>query len=172
MKTIDWSKSHNGVMLCDINQTKELMPEVTSILDNIVPHLQHNPEDYLVDVKIHMLMPEQYPCIPNWHCDFVPRDLEMKTDRSRITGDEMYIWISGAPYTEYKSYQRKIETDNGPWTVINQRDFHRGVKSNIHTWRCFIRIIPKWFVHPTTINVGQLRRHTQVYIDQPDKFKW
>lgn len=170
--TMDWSKSHNGVMLCTFSQTIELMPEVAPILDTIIPHLEHKVEDYLVDVKIHMLMPGQYPCIPNWHCDFVPRDLDLKQDRSKITGDEMYIWISGAPFTEYKTYQRKVETEAGNWTVINQKDFHRGVKSEIHTWRCFIRIIPKWFVHPTTINVGQVRRHTQVYIDQPDKFKW
>lgn len=172
MKQIDWSKSHNGVMLCTINQTRELMPEVNDILDSIIPHLEHNPDDYMVDVKIHMLMPGQYPCIPNWHCDFVPRDLDLKQDRSKVTGDEMYIWISGAPHTEYKTYRRKIETEVGPWTVINQKDFHRGVKSEIHTWRCFMRLIPKWFVHPTTINVGQIRRHTQVYIDEPDKFKW
>lgn len=168
----DWSKSHNGLMHCSFEKTKELMPEVSEILDSIIPQLQHASSDYLVDVKVHMLMPGQYPCIPNWHCDFVPRDENLVQDRSKITGDEMYIWISGAPFTEYKTFQRKIETPYGPWTVINQNDFHRGAKSEIHTWRCFIRLIPKWFVHPTTINVGTLRRHTQVYIDQPEKFRW
>lgn len=169
---IDWSKSHNGVMLCGFNHAVELMPEIEHILESIIPHLQHSVSFYVVDVKVHMLMPEQYPCIPNWHCDFVPRDKNLVQDRSKITGDEMYVWISGAPFTEYKSFQRKIQTEQGEWTVINQRDFHRGVKSEIHTWRCFIRIIPLMFIHPTTINQGTLRRHTQVYIDQPEKFKW
>lgn len=169
---MDWSKSHNGVMLCNISQTVELMPEVKPMLDSIIPHLEHDVDDYLVDVKVHMLMPNQYPCIPNWHRDFVPRDLDLKQDSSKITGDKMYIWISGAPYTEYKSYREKIESDGFIWTVIDQNDFHRGVKSEVHTWRCFIRLIPKWFVHPTTINIGSMRRHTQVYIDQPNKFRW
>jgi hypothetical protein len=119
-----------------------------------------------------MLMPNQYPCIPNWHRDFVPRDKDKKQLPDKITGDKMYIWISGGPYTEYKSFQEKIDTEGYNWTVIDQNDFHRGVKSDEHTWRCFIRLIPKWFVHPDTINVGQLRRHTQVYIDEPNKFRW
>lgn len=173
MNINDWSKSHNGVMLCTISETIEYMPETEIILKDLIPHLQHDLSDYLVDVKVHMLMPEQYPCIPNWHCDFVPRDENLNQDRTKIQeNDLMYIWISGAPYTEYKTFQQKIETANGIWTVINQNDFHRGTKSEMHTWRCFIRLIPKWFVHPTTINIGTLRRHSQVYIANPDKFKW
>lgn len=30
-------------------------------------------KDGVIDVKIHMLMPNQYPCIPNWHYDLVPQ---------------------------------------------------------------------------------------------------
>ena len=172
MSKRDWSKSHNGVMLCTISQTVELMPEVAPMLDSIIPHLEHDKEDYMVDVKVHMLMPNQYPCIPNWHRDFVPRDKDNKQLPQDISGDKMYIWISGGPYTEYKSFQEKIESNGYNWTVIDQNDFHRGIKSEEHTWRCFIRLIPKKFVHPATINIGELRRHSQVYIDQPDKFRW
>lgn len=172
MRDPDWSKSHCGVMLCDIQKTIELMPEVTNIISLLLPHLEHPAEDYLVDVKVHMLMPGEYPCLPNWHRDFVPRDKNLKKLPKQITGDLMYIYVSGAPYTEFKTDQGTIPTSAGIWTVINQNDVHRGVKSEIHTWRCFIRLIPKWFVHPTTINIGQLRRHSQVYIDDPDKFRW
>ena len=172
MKEHDWSKSHCGVMLCDIKRTIELMPEVEDILDSIVPHLQFEPEEYLVDVKVHMLMPNEYPCIPNWHMDFVPRDCNLKKLHKEISGEHMYIYVSGAPYTEYKSYREKITSNGYNWTVINQKDVHRGIKSEIHTWRCFIRLIPKWFVHGHTTNVGQLRRHSQVYIDNPDNFRW
>jgi len=167
----DWSKSHNGVMLCTIKDTMKFMPETVPMLKSLVPFLEHDLDSYLVDVKVHMLMPDQYPCIPNWHRDFVPRGYDLKQDTSAITGDLMYIWISGAPFTEYKTTQGKVGNEH-KWTVINQNDFHRGVKSEIHTWRCFIRVIPKWFVHPTTINIGTLRRHSQIYIDKPEKFRW
>lgn len=172
MNKIDWSQSHCGVMLCTIEKTIEFMPEVKDMLSLLIPHLEHKPEDYLVDVKVHMLMPGEYPCIPNWHRDFVPRDKNLKQLPKDITGDLMYIHVSGAPFTEFKTFQDVIKTSLGDWTVINQNDFHRGLKSEIHTWRCFIRLIPKWFVHPSTINIGKIRRHSQVYIDQPDKFRW
>jgi hypothetical protein len=33
---IDWSQSHNGVMLCSFEKTIELMPEVKPILDELL----------------------------------------------------------------------------------------------------------------------------------------
>lgn len=169
---LDWSKSHNGVMLCTFSQTVELMPEVAPILETIKPHLEFEESEYVVDVKVHMLMPGEYPCIPNWHRDFVPRDEELNQKPKEISGEKMYLWVSGEPKTEWKTYSKKIETEVGDWVEFTQNDFHRGIKSNIHTWRCFIRIIPKKFIHPTTINIGQIRRHSQVYIEEPNKFRW
>lgn len=168
----DWSKSHNGVMLCTFEQTEEFMPEVMPILNELIPHLEHDVDDYVIDVKVHMLMPGEYPCIPNWHLDFVPRDENLKKLPKKITGDKMYLWVSGAPYTEFKKQPRRINTGEHTWVEFTQRDVHRGVKSEIHTWRCFIRVIPKWFIHPTAINVGTIRRHSQVYIENPDRFRW
>lgn len=168
----DWSKSHCGLMLCTIKQTREMMPEVMPIVEELIPHLEHAPEDYLVDVKVHMLMPGEYPCIPNWHCDFVPRDEKLKKLPKQITDDKMYLWVSGEPRTEFLQPPNKIITENYEWVEFDQHDTHRGIKSKIHTWRCFIRLIPKWFVHPTTINVGTIRRHSQVYIEDPNHFRW
>jgi hypothetical protein len=168
----DWSKSHNGIMLCTFEQTRELMPEVMPMLDELIPHLEHDVDEYVVDVKIHMLMPGEYPCIPNWHLDFVPRDKDRKKIPSQITGDKMYLWVSGAPYTEFKKDPVRVETGEFTWAEFTQRDLHRGVKSEIHTWRCFIRVIPKKFIHLGTLNVGTIRRHTQVYIEEPDLFRW
>lgn len=169
---MDWSKSHNGIMLCTHEQTREYMPEVMPMFDELIPHLEHDINDYVIDVKVHMLMPGEYPCIPNWHLDFVPRDESRKKLPHLITGDKMYLWVSGAPYTEFKKNPVKINTGSYTWTEFTQRDLHRGVKSEIHTWRCFIRVIPKSFIHPTTLNVGTIRRHTQVYIEEPERFHW
>jgi len=176
MKQVDWTKSHCGVFLCTVEETKRLMPEITEILEDLTNSgkLQYNEDDYYVDVKVHKLMPNQFPCIPNWHCDFVPRDHDGNRMPEKIGTDKMYLWVSGEPKTEWKFPERtnRFTTPEGlEWVEFNQRDLHRGVVSTIHTWRCFIRLIPKSFVHPNTYNMGEIRRHTQVYLDS-DNFKW
>lgn len=168
---VDWSKSHCGVMLCTFAQTIELMPEVKPILDELIPHLQFDASTYLVDVKVHMLMPGEFPCIPNWHRDFVPRDENKTRLPHLVSGEQMYIWVSGEPYTEFLKEDGAKALPHTEWKSFTQNDVHRGVESKIHTWRCFIRVIPAKFVHPGTINVGTLRRHSQVYLDAA-KFKW
>jgi hypothetical protein len=173
MNKIDWSKSHCGTMLTTFEETYRLMPEVKPIIDALIPHLELPIEEYVVDVKVHMLMPGEYPCIPNWHCDFIPRDKELNKLPHLITGEKMYLWVSGEPKTEFKKSPTIIKTDAGfDWVEFTQKDVHRGIKSTIHTWRCFIRIIPKKFIHPTTINIGMLRRHSQVYIENAADFRW
>ena len=173
---MDWSESHNGVMLCSFDKTKELMPEVTPILEEleISGKLQMDIAQYLVDVKIHMLMPGQYPCIPNWHYDFRPRNCDGIRTPWVVPEDDphMFMYVSGHPATEYRDKDGEVYTKPaGQWNIFTRNDLHRGAASEIHTWRCFIRVIPKSFVHDTTINVGTLRRHSQVYLDS-DNFTW
>lgn len=172
---IDWSKSHNGVMLCSFDKTKELMPEVTPIIDELLNSdlLEDREENYLVDVKVHMLIKGMYPCIPNWHRDFQPRGDDGKREPTINCQRKMYMWLSGSPGTEYidkkgKTYKKKPQT----WNTFTREDVHRGTPSEVEgtTWRCFIRVIPKDFVHSTTINVGEIRRHTQVYL--PENYTW
>ena len=48
-----------------------------------------------------MLMPNQWPCIPNWHYDNVPRDQDGNqrfdlVDESKV----MLMWVSGHPLPE------------------------------------------------------------------------
>jgi hypothetical protein len=165
----DWSQSHNGVMLCTLEQTKELMPEVIPVLMELEP--EDSWDNYLIDVKVHMLMPEQYPCIPNWHFDFLPRDSEGERIKGAVSDKKMYMWLSAPPLTLYKDASGEYTKPAQQWHSFTQRDLHRGQKSEDHVWRCFIRVIPKEFVHDTTINVGKQRRHIQVYADSR-KFKW
>lgn len=173
---IDWSQSHNGVMLCSFEEASRLMPEVHPILFDLVNsgELELGFNDYVVDVKVHMLMPGQWPCIPNWHRDFIPRGEDGKRVPAKegITGEKMFAWISGGPLTEFKNKDKRcyfVEPEK--WHSFTQHDIHRGTMSDIHTWRCFIRVIPKKFIHPTTINVGTKRNHIQVYLDA-NKFNW
>jgi hypothetical protein len=171
---IDWHKSPNGVMLCTYERTIELMPEVQPILDELFDSddLELNKNDYAIDVKIHMLMPGQFPCIPNWHRDFVPRDENLKKNSKKVTGEKMYMWLSGAPLTEYMDKEGNItKKEPQQWHSFTQSDIHKGTVCEEHTWRCFIRVIPKKFIHPSTVNINKTRIHTQVYLDAA-KFKW
>ena len=151
------------------------MPEVEPILNELIDSdmLERPKDEYVVDVKIHMLMAKMYPCIPNYHRDFMPRDENGKRIPGKGSGEKMFMWISGAPLTEYigeggKTYNKAPQQ----WHSFTQDDLHRGTLSEEHTWRCFIRVIPKKFIHSTTINEGSKRQHIQVYIPQPDKFTW
>jgi hypothetical protein len=171
---IDWSKSHCGVILADYTNTSRLMPEVIPIINDLVDsdQLQYDISEYLIDVKVHMLMPDQYPCIPNWHCDFVPRDSEMALEPDKVTGDKMYLWVSNGPYTEFKSPPSIIKGKQTKWVEFDQTEIHRGRVSEEHTWRAFIRLVPKKFTIGRGIkNMGEIRRHAQVYLDAA-KFTW
>lgn len=171
---IDWSKSHCGVILCDYNKTSKLMPEVIPVINDLVMsnQLEYNINDYLIDVKVHMLMPGQFPCIPNWHCDFVPRDSDLNLQPDKVTGEKMYLWVSNGPYTEFEHKPFIIECEQTKWVEFDQTTRHRGTVSEEHTWRCFIRLIPKSFIEGRGIkNVGEVRRHCQVYLDS-ENFTW
>lgn len=171
--TIDWSKSHCGVMLCDVFDTKIMMPEVEPILRELHESglLEGDWSEYLIDIKVHMLMPNMYPCIPNWHYDFMPRDENGERVPAQASDKKMYMWISGAPLTEYRKEGKVFTKPAKQWHTFTQSDLHRGTASEEHTWRCFIRVIPKEFVHSTTCNVGTRRRHSQTYIN-PENFTW
>lgn len=167
---IDWTKSHCGVLLCTFDQTEQLMPEVIPILRD----LSDSPEfwkDKLIDVKVHMLMPKQFPCIPNWHCDFLPRDEHGNRIKGKPSGELMYAWISGGPLTEFRDREGSYFIEPQEWHAFTQSDSHRGTMSTMHTWRCFVRVIPAHFAHTNSINSGQIRRHCQVYLNA-GKFRW
>jgi hypothetical protein len=158
---IDWSKQHCGVHSADYSTAIELMPDIKEILDTF----PENPELFTWDVKVHMLMPNQYPCIPNWHVDNVPRP-DGRQDFSLIKPEEyMYLWVSGPPLTEFRTGIIKAKT----WIKFNQTDEHRGVPSGDFGWRGFIRASPFSISQPKKEN--NLRRHCQVYLDAKE-FKW
>jgi hypothetical protein len=173
MEDIDFSKSKAGVMLCSFDKTKAIMPEISGLLEEVKPMLEMSEDNYVVDVKVHMLMPNSYPCIPNWHYDFLPRDGDGKRIKGERSKLKMFMWISGEPLTIYKDREtgKEYTKECKKWHSFTQDDMHRGSMSEIHTWRCFIRVIPKKFIHKTTKNIGEERRHIQVYCDS-SKFRW
>ena len=141
------------------------MPEIVSIIDEcVLPH-----PDYYVDAKVHMLMPNQYPCIPNWHRDAVPRDEDNKfIEDAKDINQKMYLWISGTPITEFVG---DIELKPKEWLEFTQTDVHRGTVSTKHQWRLFIRLTPASLVSRPNTGKDALRRHSQVYLDSSN-FTW
>lgn len=161
MNQIDWSKQHPGVHHASYEDAIRLMPELKPILDTF----PDNPHDFTWDIKVHMLMPNQYPCIPNWHTDNVPRVSGIQ--RFDLCKPElpMYLWISGAPLTQFKHGFLLPQK----WHRFTQLDEHRGTAASDFCWRGFIRATHKDIQKPNEGDV--LRRHSQVYLDA-QTYQW
>lgn len=170
---IDWSKSHCGLYHCPFDSAHELMPEVSEILNALPETLAY--KDYaVVDVKVHMLMPYQWPCIPNWHRDLIPRGADSAQQMGLATNEKrLWMWVSGHPLTEFdmSNYPNHPYGFVPPQTWINfsQMDVHRGTQSQEHCWRCFIRVAPRDVLPPAPME-SRLRRHCQVYVRED--FVW
>lgn len=156
MTEIDWSMQHCGVLEASFKKVKELMPEVYELINETFPD---DPNLFTWDIKVHMLMPRQYPCIPNWHKDAVPRDCGVQKFDMTTPEFPLYLWISGAPLTEFEGGF----LEPGKWFKYTQDDLHRGCASSDFCWRGLIRATHSQLVAPREEDV--LRRHTQVYLD-------
>jgi hypothetical protein len=158
---IDWSKQHCGVRGAPFGQVLALMPDLRSLLETF-PDM---PDRFTWDVKVHLLMPRQYPCIPHWHTDNVPRlDGIQRFDLNR-PDLSMWCWISGPPLTQFKHGYLTAKT----WHRFTQLDEHRGTASADFCWRAFIRATPHEIKAP--LAGDWLRRHSQVYLDS-ETFQW
>ena len=194
---VNLSDLHNGLFRCPLNKVLRYMPELAKILEHpdfpISPEFWHNWE---VDVKVHMLMPNQYPCVPNWHCDNVPRPNGF-TDYKAVQNADllappMYLYVSGTPCTEFLTeddefagvveshadvaeYIRltKAETqliEPQTWYAMWQNTPHRGTIAKDHSWRLFIRLTHN-SIAPVRPVTDVIRRHSQVYLDATN-FSW
>jgi len=159
---IDWSRQHCGVHQADIDQVFKLMPDVAPMIAETFPD---DTGLFTWDIKVHMLMPRQYPCIPNWHTDNVPRVNGIQRFDLTKPGFPMYAWVSGAPLTQFKYGYLSPKT----WHRFSQLDEHRGTMASEFTWRGFIRATHKEIQKPKEF--GWLRRHAQVYLDA-ETYQW
>jgi len=158
---IDWSKQHCGVHQAPYSEVVKSMPD----LEEIVSAFPDKHEEFTWDVKVHMLMPRQYPCIPNWHTDNVPRINGIQRFDLIKPEYPMYIWISGGPLTQFKHGYLLPEV----WHRFTQLDEHRGTEAQEFCWRGFIRATHKEIVQPKKSD--WLRRHCQVYLDA-NTYQW
>jgi len=166
---IDWKGQKCGIYRAPLPECYGLMPELKPLLDDFRREMAvrgHNPNDYIIDVKVHMLMPGQYPCIPGWHLDMVPRDKDNNQLMSKTCMDDMYMWVSGEPLPEFKEQFIKVQR----WLGFTQWDWHRGTVAKEHGWRGFFRACPKGILQAASKHQW-MRRHSQVYLDA-ENFKW
>lgn len=141
------------------------MPDLIDLIETF----PEDPMDFTWDVKVHMLMPSQYPCIPNWHYDNIPR-LNNVQDFSLVkTHLPMYLYVSGEPLTEFQKEDGTIfKIPAQTWFRFTQKDLHRGTISKDFQWRGFIRATHQEIQKPRE---SYQRRHSQVYLDAAT-FKW
>lgn len=164
---IDWTKQHCGLHQATFYQVTQYMPEVADLIRDTFPPTEEI-EDFIWDIKVHMLMPNQYPCIPNWHFDNIPR-VNNKQDFEKVKAHlPMYLWISNPPLTEFRK-GGLIEPCK--WHRFTQKDEHRGTMSEDFQWRGFIRATHKGILPANTKGDSPLRRHSQVYLDA-NNFSW
>jgi hypothetical protein len=164
---LDWSKQHNGVHQATYSQLVELMPDLKGLLNSF----PDDPEEFIWDVKVHMLMPSQYPCIPNWHYDNIPR-INNEQDFSLVKLDKpMYLWVSNTPLTEFRVGDKVWSVVPQTWVRFTQKDEHRGTMSTEFQWRGFIRATHKEINPQNKTGHNPLRRHSQVYLDV-NNFTW
>lgn len=158
---VDWSQQHCGVHHATIEQVCENMPDLNDILKSF----PDDPYSFTWDVKVHMLMPGQFPCIPHWHTDNVPRIGGVQRFDLCDLSKPMYLWVSGGPLTQFKHGF----VEPGHWHRFNQADEHRGIAASDNCWRGFIRATHRDLMPPKGGDV--VRRHTQVYLDS-NTYQW
>lgn len=158
---IDWSKQHCGVHQAPFEKLLELMP----VIEPVLADFPDKHRDFTWDVKVHMLMSGQYPCIPNWHTDFVPRVGGVQRFDLVTPEYPMYLWVSGGPLTQFK--HGFVQAQH--WHRFTQLDEHRGLPASDFTWRGFIRATHVQIQKPKAS--GWLRRHSQVYLNA-ETYQW
>jgi len=57
-----------GLHRCPTEEVEEYLPEMLELVRSAPIS---NLDEWEVDIKIHMLMDGQYPCLPNFHCDYI-----------------------------------------------------------------------------------------------------
>jgi len=163
---IRWKDQHCGVHQASPDQLFEEMPDLKEMIVQTFPGRINN---FIWDVKVHMLMPGQFPCIPNWHYNNIPRVNNVQ-DFEQIKSDSpMYLWLSGGPLTEFRDKTKIIKPET--WIRFTQCDEHRGVQAKNFCWRGFIRATHKDIMPSNKTGHNSLRRHSQVYLDASN-FSW
>lgn len=196
LTSINLGDLYCGLFRCPLVLAESYIPELKELYDSAPVE---NKEEWELDLKIHMLMKDQYPCIPNWHCDNVPRvEGETRYDLIKEGTPSMYLWLSDNPTTQFlnqeylwefedvtshdvlakkimehkDNIERNVFKSAPPqtWISIDQTTPHRGTIALENGWRVFARLTHKSITPVRPVN-NYIRRHCQVYLNA-NTFSW
>jgi hypothetical protein len=146
-------------------------------------------DDWIIDVKVAMLMKGWYPCIPGWHHDDIPRSTpngQPNYDNPEYKAEHIFCVIGDCSMTEFFKgiitlpkvenntvygvwnhliNKNIIEADifkckNGELYYFTDSDFHRGVPATKSGWRVFIRASRS----TNRIFHNEIRNQVQIYL--------
>jgi hypothetical protein len=146
-------------------------------------------ENWIIDSRVHMLMPNWFPCIPGWHHDDVPRSTpngQPNYENPEYLSEHLMVVIgkSAMPqflktsillpeikddivYKVWNDLIKKYTVEEDYYTCksgeviqFNWNDFHRGMPSTESCWRTFIRATKN--THRKFSN--EIRTQVQVYM--------
>lgn len=187
-------KNEPMLFSCDLKTAYELGGPLTH---KFLENLNFNNNDVIIDSRVHMLMPGWFPAIPGFHHDDVPRNRKdgqpdyynpdyLAKHAMCIVSDndvcptEFAIGKANLPDVElgqkfYKVWHPIIiqqikdgtlKSVDAPFNKILYFDWqtlHQGVAAKKNGWRWFIRATTNTKRKP----VNELRRQTQVYLENP-----
>ena len=174
-----------------IEENKKLATITYDLLLYVMKSLNGD-ENLIIDTRVTMLMRGQYPSIPGWHCDAVPRGGSGQPDFSQCSDSVQHYMclltdsedsvISG---TKFVTNERSYEIDkNQVWNSLNSQveaDDGKQVRSvqvgevirfnqlAIHTATPATSNGWRLFFRASAIDgkepANEIRRQTQVYVD-------
>lgn len=179
---------------CDLSYAWENGGPITKAFIEKLPIDWQEWCDVVFDSRVHMLMPEWYPCIPGWHHDDVPRSTP--TGQPNYQNPEYFsdhlcglvnaeicptlfalgmIEVSNLDIntTIYETWSKEIaemtlpayEAESGQYIEFDCNTFHTGVKAKAGGWRWFGRL--SRFTERTKHITNETRRQVQVYLENP-----
>ena len=194
-QSIDLIKNEPMLFSCDFDTAFELGGVLTKCFLAKLSEEFFNAKDLMIDSRVHMLMPNWYPCISGFHHDDVPREREDKQpeyDNPSYRSKHCMALIGGASSTEfalgeaefpkvslgeifYKVWHPIVveKLNNGELTRFNA-PFNQLIYFDDRTWHQGTKATESgWrFFIRASINTGrkptnELRRQVQVYLENP-----
>lgn len=157
MKDIDWSKQHCGIhqgLFADVQM------EMSDVAELILETFPENVSDFIWDINVH-----------NCHYDNLPR-VNNEQDFSLVQVDKpMCLWVSSEPLSESMKNGVKRYLKPKIWRMFTQEHENRGTRSEIFTWRGFIRATHKDIAPSKRQGKSMIIRHSQIYLDSSN-FSW
>lgn len=171
---------------CDLDSARKLGGPLTSKFLDVLGARY----GWIIDSRVHMLMPDWYPCIPGWHHDDVPRDREdgqpdydtpsYRSDHVMMIVDagtgalteflNETVSVSPVPlgqvvYREWDAQIRALKprtmlARNGDVISFSDHGFHRGRPATASGWRWFVRA-SRGTLRPA---LNEVRKQVQVYM--------